>query len=359
MAKILKGRFLASILVIFSIVVILSFGLIDDQVLGFEIPVPPQLSVTNVPNPSIFCAISAEVDVLDANGKVIATEKSPFFNTNPITTFSFIDVKKTVDVSGFKVTPKIKCQSGGNLDAEGVNPNTGTIGLIPSIRIPLTIKSGELFVKVFSVSADKSKLIETYNGKINTSQLDLINSKEKFLGTHTIEAERILVFADDGNYDSIQHIVIEGDINLIYKDFSTVNYQIKLETKESFSGENRISIDNPIINFRNISIEKGEVGDSGGTTGGKTPEDCKKNEVFLNSICVPISGSPSTTPPISVGLATDFLDEFLFCLVTNPDKGCLTNQNFAPIYIAGFGLVAVLIASFKKPREEIYGVQNI
>lgn len=310
---------------------------------------------------SLFCAIRQETDVVDANGQVIATAKGGFLLSNPIAKMTFIDTntKKEIEEGGFLSMLLIKCQSSTSqqLSAETASPSSGvtpqgTFGIVPSVDIPITITKSDLIVKVYSVDRTNSKLIETYNGELNTKELRLTDSREHVFGTHDIRSERVLIYVDGGTYSSWQHFAVEGNINLHLTNEPDEKYTITLVTKENFSGGNLVSVENSVLNYRQINIDKQTTVEEPR----KSPSGCKDNEVFLNGFCV-IKSTGGNNNQVNTG--TDFTSKFLLCLETQ-GLTCMFHQDFIfiPIGILGSFVVIGAIAMKANKQPDIYGFAN-
>lgn len=335
--KIKKARLTTSVLFFFIAGTFLGFGLSDDRALGFELPLP--LSVTNIENPDIFCYTKITTDVIDEDGKIIASEQSAFFKGNPITTFSFVDTVKEQSVSGFKVTPKIKCNTPDTSDPFDFG------------QVPVVINDNDMVLKVFSKSADGTYLIETFNAKITTNEIKLTNNQEQSLGSFTINSDDILKFVESGNYDSTQHIVLEGDFLIHWDGYPSVVYALTAGTNKQHDSEGRInSIESSLITYREITIDS-----SGAGVGEK--KECGTGEFEKSGVCVKVTGGSSSNPNI-IPTSTDIFSQFGQCVINNPDKSCLASSQFSPFYLGGVGLLALGFASKREPRQMVYGVEQ-
>lgn len=331
-----KGRLGTTAIIFFTLIVFFGFGLSNDRALGFNLPVPAELNVTNIENPDIFCQTKITTDVIDADGRIIASEQSAFFAGNPVTTFSFTDVKTSDEVSGFQVTPKIKC-------------NTPATGLFNLEQVPVTIKKGEMVVKVYSVSADGDNLIESYNNKITINQTELNDATEKELGSLRINSDDILKRLESGNYDSFQHIVLEGNFNIFWSGYPSVVYALEATTDKNYNSDGElVQVTSSLITFREITVDN-DGGDGTGVT------QCESGQFLKGNTCVTLtSGGGGSSVPLTP--SNDPVSHFISCATQNPDKSCLLSSEFSPFYLIGIGLFAVVLASKPAPREMVYGM---
>jgi len=351
-------RTITSTLVIVMVVAFLGFGLNPDKSMAFELPVPAQLSVVeNIENPDILCHIKITTDVVDEDGKIIASEQSAFFVGNPITTFSFTDVKTQESVAGFVVTPKIKCDTPDTRD------------LFDFGQVPVTVKAGELVVKVFSVAEDGKHLTETYNDKFTTKEVELTSNNEvsllavnKSFGTSTASTGSVSINADDivgamekGKYDSYQHIVVEGDFNIFWSGHPSVIYRLTADTDKTHNSDGEIvKVESELITFREITVDKL-------TDSTDEPQECGTGEFEKGGVCVKVTNSnPSDNQlnNLSSSGSWDIIGTmigFQICLASE-DKSCLASSAFAPFYLIGIGIVALGLASRSQPRQQIYGL---
>lgn len=344
MSKIKSGRLVVSSLIIFIVSVTLGFGLSDEKIYGFELPVPLELTKDgktfggNIENPSIYCYAKITTEILDESGKVIASEQSKFFEGHPVTTFSFIDTSLGQNVKGFNVIPKIKCTT----------PKVSS-GFLQTSQVPVTVLANDLVVKVYSKTQDNKNLKETYNSKISIKKIDLLKSDEVVLGKHFIGSDRILAYADSGIYESVQHIVVEGNFDIVWTQFPTVVYRLVSETELKRDSSKLITgVSSDLITYRNISIDK-----SVETETGKTKE-CPSGEFQQGDVCVKLVDSlpPSVQPKY---LDNNLFTDFTQC-ISAQDKSCLGSQSFAPFYLIAFGGIIIALGSTRKTREQAYGV---
>ncbi len=315
------------------------------SILAFEIPIP--LEITGVENKDVFCYVKISTQTIDAEGKVIATNDSAFFKDNPIVTFDFTDQQLNKKVSGFNVIPKIKCDT----------PVTSSILGFATEQVSMTILKHELITRVYSVVEDGSYLEETYNAKFSIDQVELVDNKEVILGEHFIPSDRILSFIDAGNYDSYQHIVLEGDIKLAYTDYLTVvnTLSVSKDVKYNSSGQINSVNDSDLLTWRNITLtlddsisddcnddqscepnvntcSENQVLNADGSCTLKFKE-CAEGQYLENNVCrtLPVSGG-------SVEL-TGITDDFFIittCLTTF-DTACLAQTQFIPYYLGLLG----------------------
>jgi hypothetical protein len=328
------------------VVAFLGFGLNPDKTMTFGLPVPAELSFQgNIENPDILCHVKITTDVIDENGNVIASEQSAFFIGNPITTFSFTDKVSQSTVAGFHVTPKIKCDTPDTRD------------LFDFGQVPITIKSNDMVVKVFSVAQDGNHLTETYNDKFTTKEIELINNQEQVMVNNpiTINADDIVGAMENGNYDSYQHVVVEGDINIYWTGYPSVVYRLTADTEKTHNADGEIvKVESELITYREITVDK--VADST-----DNPIECGNGEYAKGGVCVKLNGGNNDggNDLNNVnGLNWEFLGTlvaFQWCLQAE-DKSCLASSAFSPFYLIGVGAVALLIASRPAPRQQIYGL---
>jgi hypothetical protein len=290
----------------------------------------------HIANESIFCQAKMTAEVVDENGKVVATEQSSFLGGHPITTFSFIDKDTNNELSGFNAIAKIKCDT----------PSSGFLGLEQN---PVIVKAGKLAVHVYSKSADGTHLVDTFNTELTTNKVLLENKQEVVLGNTFIKAERILEYMDKGQYDSEQHIILDGDFFIAWVDYENIPYRLSTQTVLTHNTNGDIvSVDADIIAHREITA------DIGGST--QTPQtECKPNQVLKSGVCVTIGSGGSSNDIIVT--SSDVLSKFTNCLLSNPDKGCLASAEFSPFYLIMVGFVAIMSASKSQPRQMVYGME--
>lgn len=374
--KLNKSRLIASVFIFFIVGTIVGFSFNEDKAVLFEVPYPAELvhksaqqQTTSthtststggselycgvgiepltkadgtkycefVSNESIFCSAKISVDVTDANGKVIRTLESEFFKGNPVTTFSFIDTKSQSNLSGYDVISKFKCDT----------PSTGFLGLD---QVPVIVKAGKMAVHVYSKGSDNSHLIDTFNAELTSNKVVLNNSNEVILGNVFVPADRILQYLDNGNYDSTQHFVLDGDYLIAWEGYENIPYRLSTETIVNHNSVGQIvSVDADIITFSEITVD---VGGSSSPT-----KECKPSEVLKSGVCVGVgTGGGSGTDDITI-TSSDLVSKFTNCAFSNPDKNCLMSAEFSPFYLMGVGLVAILSASKSQPRQVVYGME--
>lgn len=319
----------------------------------------------NVRNEFIFCAISAKMNVIDNNGKVIATESSAFFYGNPWTTFSLIDdsTGKDIGEGGLDLLPSAKCQTSGQAIPESSNdPSSFDLFNFPSVEIPLTIKASDLFVRVYSRDPAGS-LIETFNAKLRTNEIKVTDPSEKQLGKLFIGSDRLLAYLPDGQYPSWQHVTLEGTIDVHWTNYPDVIYRYTLEKEEKFDSNNKRSdIKADIITYRLINVDK-SIDD---TIPAKSPEDCLADEVFLNGFCVKKSsaGSPLPNDPNVTNIPNqlnDLIAKFSLCVQTQ-GIGCFFTQEYIGFSFLIIGTMVVAVGSAvgaSSPKiKDVYGFPN-
>jgi hypothetical protein len=372
--KLNKNRLIASVFVFFIVITIVGFSLNDDKAVLFKIPYPAELlhksaqsKVTtdsghdttngtpfncnetqttkdgkpfcgNVENLSIYCQAKISTDVTDIDGNTIRTLESKFLKGNPVTTFSFIETESQKDLSGYNVISKIKCDT----------PATGLLGLD---QVPVIVKANTMAVHVYSKALDGKHLVDTYNAELVSNKVTLDNNQEVVLGESFIQADRILQYMDDGNYDSIQHIVLDGDYLIAWKGYENIPYRLSTTTTLTYNSNDQIvSVDADIITTNKITV------DVGGSS--SQPKQCKPNEVLKSGVCVGAgdSGNGGGGDDIII-TSSDLLTKFTNCALSNPDKGCLASAEFSPFYLLGVGLVAIVSASKPQSRQVVYGMQ--
>lgn len=316
------------------------FGLNPDKSITFALPIPEQLSFQgNIENPDILCHIKLTTDVVDSDGKIIASEQSAFFSGNPITTFSFTDKIKDTEVSGFVVTPKIKCDTPDTRD------------LFDFGQVPVTIKSNDAIVKVFSKAKDGKHLTETFNKKFTYNSVELKDNKEQSLGSVKISSSDILKAMETGKYDSYQHIVVESDFDIFWSGYPSVIYRLTSTTEKTHNSQQEIvEVKSDLITYREIKIDK-EIGSEV-----TDPKECGTNQFLKSGVCVTLTGNGVTNPTEITNTSVNGISEFTTCAFSNPDKSCLMSATFAPFYLIGVGLIGVGLASRPKPRQIVYGV---
>lgn len=301
----------------------------------------PEPEVTPTPTEgivSLFCALKQQTEVVDENGNRIATANSRFLFTNPTPmTFIDTDTQKEIEKGSFLSKLNIKCQSSDTevLLVEKVNKQTGivsqgTFGTFPSVEIPVTVESSELVIKVYSVDNTGSKLVETYNGKLRTDEIKITDSSEKIYGIHNIPSERILVFIPDGQYNSWQHLTIDGTINLHLTDKPDDKYTIKLmTTKEHDTNGNLVRVENPVMNWRLISVDKQTTVSTPEPK--PTPTDCKDPQILVDGRCVDPPKEVDNNP---TNPGKNLLSSFSLCLQVNGIT-CLFQQQYIIWTFAG------------------------
>ena len=293
----------------------------------------------NTVNPDILCHVKITTDVIDENGKVIASEQSAFFVGNPITTFSFTDVKTKDTVAGFHVTPKIKCDTPDTRD------------LFDFGQVPITVKSNDMVVKVFSVAQDGKHLTETYNDKFTTKEVKLNNNQEQTMTVNpvSINADDIVGAMENGTYDSYQHIVVEGDINIYWTGYPSVVYRLTADTEKTHNADGEIvKVESELITFREITVDK--VAESTGEQ-----IECETGEYAKGGVCVSLIDDRPTENPLN-NLSGSIVTDFVTCAFGSENKSCLVSSSFSPLYLIGVGAVALIIASRPAPRQQIYGL---
>lgn len=322
-----------------------------DKSFYFEIPTTPfdvSGDFDNIRNEFIYCLAGQKNDIIDNSGNVIATESSAFFGGNPWTTFSLVDDKtgKNVEEGGFDVKVEFKCQTSGQaLPESGTDPNSFDFLNFPSVEIPLTVKSGELFVKVYSRNAEGG-LIETWNGKLPTKETKITSPESNILGNVRIQHNDILKYLPAGEYQSWQHITVEGNIDVYWTGYPNTVYRYTIENDEQFSGMNLSNVDGDLITYRLINVDipiDQEKPD-------EEPADCTDKQIFVNGFCITKSngGVDSNVDLTTFNPLGETGERFNLCMQAQ-GFGCLFHQEFIGYTLFGLasfvGLGVVVIFS--------------
>ncbi len=328
------------------------------------------LSIIDVKDP-IACWLEVTAEILDNNGNVIGTEKAGFFKTLPVPQLSLTDIPtgKSIDEQGgFNVMPMIKCSTSeiGGLSTTGDPFFTIPLIVYPSFDIPLTLEATKLVARVWSVSPEGDRLVDTFNFEVDIPRLEITSAEAMTIGTIRIPSERILVFLPDGMYDSIQHIVLDGTLVLHWKtdipEIDQVNYPITLQTNliRNLQGE-VVRVENPLTIFREIAVEKNVGEDPPPTT------ECEPDEVLVGGICVKITGDECPKGQVRVGVlcveegddptAPNIFQKFLICIQSGASN-CFLSSEFIPFYFIGVGLIVFVGAVAQRKQPQIYGVPS-
>ncbi len=321
----------------------------------------------------IACWLNVQANILDNNGNVIGTEASTFFRLNPVPQLSLTDVPtgKSIDEQGgFDIFPMIKCSTsttGGGLDPEDPLFTFFPPFIYPSFDTPLKLEPTQLVVRVYSQNADASALVDTFNFPITIDALDITDATSRELGNLKVPSERILVFLPDGMYNSVQHIVLEGNLILHWntgvQEVDAIPFLIKLETKQIFNAEgNRIAVSNPVTIFREIAVEK--------NVGEEPPEpiECKSGQVVVGNQCIPVVPMLCPEPTVLVEGSCQFLpteppviptgtiiDRFIICIQSG-SQDCFLSTEFFPFYLLGVAFTVLIIGVAQRKQPDIYGV---
>ena len=321
---------------------------------------------------TVACWLNVHSDVINSQGDKVGAEQSSFFKTEPVPQLTLVDIPtgaELVGEGGFRLFPMLKCatntQEGGIITEEAFpDIPIEILYIFPSFDTPLKLEATELVARVYSQSPD-GKLIDTFNFKFDVPAQDITDATSRNLGEIFIPAERILVFLPDGQYNSEQQIVIEGQLVLHWNtgiaSVDNVPQVIKLQTIQTRDGEgNVLSIVNPLTIFRELDVDRGA---------GDTPEMpmCQSGQVVINGLCTTIPTGcladeisiNGVCQPLGDGDPTigkqNFFDRFITCIQSG-SQDCLLSTEFVPLYLFGIiGVVAVgVVAQRKEP--EVYGV---
>ena len=382
MGKFKPKKFGATVLIVIFAVFLVYLGSTRDQGLGISVPAPlstitltdGKVVTLNVPNPSIACWINVNAKVFDANGRVIGTEASSFLQVNPITAFSLTDIKtqkELLEKGGFEIVPSIKCVTSKSVSFEPTNPNLFDTNIVtgsyPSVEIPLKLDPATLIARVYSVASDGKHLIDTYNAGFDTTSLSITDAKSHNIGIHKIGADRILVYLEDGKYDSYQHIVLEGVLVLHWAvpNAEGQRYVIPLSPTLTRNADGQIvKVSNPLIIYRQLAVEKnvsenpprkdctdGQIWDEfTQACVNAQPTNCPKGEVLSGNICVKIN-----TGGIKDVSVNEYFEKLQTC-VQSGQPDCLADPSFIPLWLFGIGFVVIIGAVAQRKAPDIYGI---
>ncbi len=338
---------------------------INDQV--FEV-----LQLTN----PIACWISVDADIIGEKGLVLDTEKSDVLKFAPRATLSLVDQPTglpILDQGGFNLMLKIQCSTNmesGGLDPEGDLFNFFNVFNYPSFDTALRLEPTKLTARVWSENVE-GILGDTFNSQLDVSGFDIFGATPVTIGTLKIPSERILIYLENGKYQSTQNIVLDGVLTLHWDtgilEVDKIRYTIPLITtrNENVQGE-VLSVFNPVRIERDILVDKDVSGETpkmiecandevavGDICAKSDPTlGCEQGEVRIKGLCVEIGASGSdtvnpTVPEIFTKLST---------CITSGDPSCLAGAEFLPFWIFGIGIVVVLGAVGQRKQPDIYGL---
>jgi len=386
------------------------------------------IELSNFKQQVVSCWIKSEVGILNEGGAVIDTETSKFLKVNPVIPLSVTDAESNTrrpqSFGGFEITPKIKCATELTL----LNPqdtfSESIIDLFPreiENEIPLVLESGELIVRIYSSDRVTPSLFhDTFNGKLIIGQKVILESTEFDAGTLTVTADDIERRLENGKYQSLQKITIDGVLTFHFQGdasrfiipISTTRIELTDMPSDPFHKTNNWSmIENPLLTERLLNIQKDVNLDGFGNcvdgslvdgqcvdniTGNPICADdqlliegvcksdidegdpiCKNpNEHVIGGICVPVEQVLNCEARglvtqgnicVSIGVTdpnnpnpsgTDFISQLTTCLASG-DPTCLFSGTFLPLFIGGLGAI-ILIGAVAQGRGsrpvDIYGV---
>lgn len=257
--------------------------------------------VSDVGLPNVKCFVKSSMQVLDENGKIIASGESTFLIKRPTSPFSVLKVSDGQIAEKIKIEPKIKCE----IDND----------------VPMTVSNAQLKATIFGKNENNQK-IEVWNDNKRNTGIQ-VTKHDSVLMTFNANAEDIFKFLPEGNYESDLEMKINGVIDISYDAAPVVNYEII------------VPIDS-IKTFVDVSVEDNPEPENDGQG----------------------AGSSSTGGGNEVTLQDEFVDELdsigeLVSCAAAFDANCMLQGEFLPFYFIGFGLTAIILGTVTKNNPPV------
>lgn len=325
-----SGRLVATLVIAFSVSLILYGSMTDDKLVVFKLT-PEPLELTNQEIPYIYCNVKATTEIIDQNGNVVGTEQSKFFSSYPSVQFDFTDVKSGKAQTNFKVTPKIKCA----VDLPSIKKEE--VNAFSKHDLPLSILPSDLELRIYSKDSTGKKF-DSYNHKLTTKEITITNSDDYQLGTFTVNANNVLKYFPAGQYNSLQEFTISGTLNT---KIASKNWKLNYVLFIPKDG---------ITTYRTIYVD---------LVAPPEPFTCPAGQELQDGICVEIS-TPQNPPPPEFVLTGDLIKDFQNCIASSKvDSSCFLSTEFFGIYIGIIAFMMLIGAVMKKPvplRQMMYGI---